>query len=231
MQLHVQYHPGQRPGDPADQYARTTCSGRISLEPESDERLMSRVLAGEQSALAVLVERHHSPLIGYLYRMVDGDRALAEDLTQETFIRLITSKSYVSTRPFKPWLYAIATNLARDHFKAAATRYSAGDRAMLGSTPTMDEAHGPEEIALRLEKGVEVANAIALLAPEYRSTLLLRFYGEMSLQEIALSLDVPLGTVKSRLSVGCCRLRDLLAPTHREDEKGVAEKITRGIKE
>ena len=176
---------------------------------------MARVMQGERSALAMLVERHHSALLGYLYRMLGGDRPLAEDLTQETFVRLLTSNSYQKARPFRPWLYAIATNLARDHFKAASTRHSSVGwdyaHTVKGNEP-VSGTPGPEERVLAMEMGAEIAKAIARLAPEYRSALLLRFYGELSLQEIALALDVPLGTVKSRLSVGCRRLRDLLAP-------------------
>ncbi len=203
----------------------------MQLETEGDEGLMSRVIAGERSPLTTLVERHHGPLIGYLYRMVGGDRALAEDLTQETFIRLITSKSYISTRPFKPWLYAIATNLARDHFKAAATRYSGDQHGEYSNEEAISELAGPEERALSAERHADVVSAIGRLATEYRAALLLRFYGELSLQEIALSLDVPLGTVKSRLSVGCRRLRELLALTDQEYEGAAAEKIMRGVKE
>ncbi|MEO8288271.1 MAG: RNA polymerase sigma factor [Chloroflexota bacterium] len=184
------------------------------MQTESDEQLMGRVKLGGGEALSLLVERHHSPLIGYLYRMVGGDRALAEDLVQETFVRVITSRSYRPTQPFKPWLYAIATNLARDHFKAADTRYLAGDPDIVGSGERAADqgvAPGPEDAVLRAERGQEVAAAMARLSPEYRSALLLRFYGELSLQEIAAALGIPVGTVKSRLSVGCRRLRDLLA--------------------
>jgi RNA polymerase sigma-70 factor (ECF subfamily) len=174
---------------------------------------MSSVMRGERSALAALVERHHAALLGYLYRMLGGDRPLAEDLTQDTFIRLLSSSNYQEARPFRPWLYAIATNLARDHFKAAGTRHAARGvvyTSMRGEP--VSDTPGPEEQVLAKETGAEVARAISRLAPEYRSALLLRFYGGLSLQEIALVLDVPLGTVKSRLSVGCRRLRDRLAP-------------------
>lgn len=170
---------------------------------------MALVMKGEQAALVCLIERHHSPLIAYLYRFLGGDRPLAEDLTQETFVRLIQQRSYQAGRPFKPWLYSIATNLARDHYKSAATRHSTPGEAALNMRK--EEAPGPEERALAAESSSEVAAALLQLAPEYRAALLLRFYTGMSLREIALSLDVPLGTVKSRLSVGCRRLRDLLA--------------------
>lgn len=179
----------------------------------SDEELMAR--AGEMAALGRLAERHHGPLLGYLYRLTGGDRPLAEDLLQESFVRVLQQRSYQAGRPFKPWLYAIATNLARDHFKAAAVR----TRAPTGEAPErIDDQPSPEAHALRSEQGGEVAAALARLPAEYRAALLLRFYGDMSLREIAATLDVPVGTVKSRLSVGCRRLRDLLSSVYERVE-------------
>ncbi len=170
---------------------------------------MVQVMAGDEMALSLLVERHHSPLLGYLYRFCNGDRALAEDLVQESFIRILRQVSYQPGRPFKPWLYTIATNLARDHFKSATVRHSAPvDEEQLAQL--LDNAPGPEDRVLSVEKGSDVAAALTQLGPEYRAAIILRFYNGLSLQEIAQTLNIPLGTVKSRLSVGTHRLRELL---------------------
>jgi RNA polymerase sigma-70 factor, ECF subfamily len=80
---------------------------------------MSAVMAGDRAALEELVRRHQGPLLGFYYRMLGGDRPLAEDLVQETFLRLLRQRTYTPSRAFKPWLYAVATNLARDHRRAA----------------------------------------------------------------------------------------------------------------
>jgi RNA polymerase sigma-70 factor (ECF subfamily) len=188
------------------------------MQERSDEQLMAAVMAGDQVALAALVTRHHAPLLGYLYRLVGGDRQLSEDLVQETLLHVLRQRTYQATRPFKPWLYMIATNLARDYFKSAAVRqrWLSGDEeeALLH---LYDSAPGPEERALAAEQGSEVRAALAQLREEYRVVLLLRFYQGFSLQEIAETLHIPLGTVKSRLSVGVHRLRSLLAPV----QKGV----------
>jgi len=179
---------------------------------------MAAVMAGDQVALAALVTRHHGPLLGYLYRLVGGDRQLSEDLVQETLLHVLRQRTYQSGRPFKPWLYMIATNLARDYFKSAVVRqcWRSGDSdgALLH---LYDSAPGPEERALAAEQGSEVQAALAQLREEYRVVLLLRFYQGFSLQEIAETLHIPLGTVKSRLSVGVHRLRAVLAPV----QKGV----------
>lgn len=188
------------------------------MEERSDEQLITAAMAGDQVALAALVARHHAQLLGYLYRLVGGDRPLAEDLVQETLLRILRQRTCQSERPFKPWLYAIATNLARDYFKSAAVRqrWREGDEeeALL---QLYDNAPGPEERALAAERGGEVRAALAQLREEYRLVLLLRFYQGFSLQEIAETLQIPLGTVKSRLSVGVQRLRTLLDPV----QKGV----------
>ncbi len=175
-------------------------------------------MAGDQEALAALVTRHHAPLLGYLYRLVGGDRQLSEDLVQETLLHVLRQRTYQTGRPFKPWLYMIATNLARDYFKSAAVRQcrqSGNEEEVL---LLLEECEpGPEERALMAEQGDEVRAALAQLGEEYRVALVLRFYQGFSLQEIAEALHIPLGTVKSRLSVGVRHLRTILAPV----QKGV----------
>ncbi len=142
--------------------------------------------------------------------MTGGDWSLAQDLTQETFLRVLCYHASRGSRPFRPWLYAIATNLARDHFKSAAVR-----RALSFDAPQFepceDERAGPESQALAAEQRTTIIAAFCTLSSEYRAVLLLRFYSEMSLQEVADILNIPLGTVKSRLSVGLSRLRKTLA--------------------
>jgi RNA polymerase sigma-70 factor (ECF subfamily) len=188
------------------------------MQERSDEQLMAAVQAGDQVALAVLVTRHHAPLLGYLYRLVGGDRQLSEDLVQETLLHVLRQRTYQAARPFKPWLYMIATNLARDYFKSAAVRQRwRGDDAEEALLHLSDSAPSPEERALAAEQGSEVRAALAQLREDYRVVVVLRFYQGFSLQAIAQTLHIPLGTVKSRLSVGVARLRSVLAPV----QKGV----------
>jgi RNA polymerase sigma-70 factor (ECF subfamily) len=183
------------------------------MQDASDEQLMAAASTGDQMALTTLVARHHAPLLGYLYRLVGGDRALAHDLVQETMLHMLRQRTCPPDHRFKPWLYTIATNLARDYFKSAAVRRRwRGDDAENALLDRCDSAPGPEDRALASELGSEVRAALAHLSQEYREVLLLRFYQGFSLQEIAETLQIPLGTVKSRLSVGLHRLRAALAP-------------------
>jgi RNA polymerase sigma-70 factor, ECF subfamily len=176
----------------------------------SDEQLLEKVRAGEMAALAPLVELYQRVLTGYLDRLVGADWALAQDLAQETFLRVLRQHATHGNRPFKSWLYAIATNMARDHFKASATRLST-PLASEYEVWILDDVPGPEEDVLRGEQRSALVEALNLLGMEYQTTLWLRFYCDLSLQEIADTLGIPLRTVKWRLSTGLRRLRSLLA--------------------
>ncbi len=174
----------------------------------TDEDLAYGIQQGRRNDLAELVERHHSPLIGYLYRLSGGDRLLAEDLAQEVFLRVLRSISqYRHPHPFKPWLYQIATNLARDHFKRAESRYVV---AMPDDASSFPADSQPEDAFLLSAEGQSVAQAIRLLPLHQREVVVLRYYQELSLAEIAGALAIPVGTVKSRLSLGIQRLRAML---------------------
>ncbi len=176
----------------------------------ADEQLARRVQRGHTADLAMLVERHHSPLLGFLYRLTGGDRALAEDLTQEAFLRALRSiQQYQPSRPFKPWLYAIAVNVARDHFKRADVRYAVtlADDELLALPDPIGLEETIEMDGLRV---AAISAAIGALPVHQREAIILRYYQDLSLAEIAAALDIPIGTVKSRLSLGLRHLRTVL---------------------
>ncbi len=171
---------------------------------ETDEQLAQQLQRGDRAALTALVERHYDPLLGYLYRLARGDRSLAQDMAQETFLRALRGiGGYEYPRPFKPWLYAIATNLARNHYTSADTRRT-GD--------AVDDDYGeddpPDAGLLEHDEAQAVVAALDLLPDHQREVIVLYFYQSLSLQAIADTLAIPLGTVKSRLSIGVSRLRE-----------------------
>ncbi len=175
----------------------------------TDEALAQGVKEGNRQHLALLVERHHSLLIGFLYRMTGGDRLAAEDLAQEAFLRVMRAiGQYEYPRPFKPWLYQIATNLTRDHYKQAETRRVVGTEE--DAEWMDDDAPLPEELLVMDAEVQQVVLALKRLPEHQRAAVILRYYEELPLAEIAEILDVPVGTVKSRLSMGLGRLRDAL---------------------
>lgn len=182
----------------------------------TDESLAFATQRGDSQALAELIARHHGPLIGYLYRMCGGDRALAEDLTQEALLRVLRGiDRYAYPRPFKPWLYRIATNLARDHFKRADTRLteSLGEDNNDRST-TAPSIEG--QLIAAADRDAVIAAVMAL--PEtHRAVIVMRYYQAMPHAEIATALGIPIGTVKSRLHNAHKRLRCVLEDEHNED--------------
>jgi RNA polymerase sigma-70 factor (ECF subfamily) len=178
---------------------------------QNDEALAQRIQQGGQQAMELLVDRYQGPLFAYLYRLTDGDAALAEDLVQESFVRVLRSiEQYQYPRPFKPWLYSIATNLGRDHFKRLSTRQTTYLTEAIANQPDPGSAASPEAVALAQAEATLLRAALLDLPDHQRETLILRYYQEFSLQEIAEIQNLPVGTVKSRLSLGLKRLRSLM---------------------
>jgi RNA polymerase sigma-70 factor (ECF subfamily) len=171
----------------------------------SDEDLMAAVATGDETALITLIDRYADRVHAYLLRH-SGNREDADDLLQETWVRVARSaKRFDTARRFRSWIYGIATNLARDLFRRRMTK----ERALreLSTHPTATPG------ADSIDRG-ELRDRIAELPENMRAVLLLRYYEGMSEAEMAEALDVPRGTVKSRLHTALRRLRG---------EYGVAE--------
>lgn len=175
----------------------------------SDETLAQQAQQGQTDSLRQLVERHHSSLVGYLYRMVNGDRPLAEDLAQESFLRMVRNLAqYEYPKRFKTWLYAIATNQVRDYYRRAEMRHtqSMPEKLILPQTGSLS----PEAVTIQQDETRRALAALADLPDKQREAIVLFYYEEMSLAEVAEVLAIPVGTVKSRLSVGIGRLRQTI---------------------
>jgi RNA polymerase sigma-70 factor (ECF subfamily) len=175
---------------------------------QTDEYLALGVQQGRTDDLVALVERHYDPLVGYLYRLNGGDRELAEDLVQDTFFQVLRSiRQYQYPRPFKAWLYAIATNLARNHYKRAEIRRSFPvDGQVLAGLAGETDVQSIEDA----DEARRAAAMLTALPSHQREVIVLRYYQELALGEISAVLHIPVGTVKSRLSLGLRRLRTLL---------------------
>ena len=158
--------------------------------------------------LADLVERYQNRLVRYLLYLT-GRREHAEDLAQETWIRVLQRGSqYDGRQPFDPWLFAIARNLAIDYLRKIRA-VQTGSLPDDGNEMLLLPSSGPSpfEAAARSEDAMRLAGRLQILPPLYREALLLRFQEELSLAEIAQVVGAPVTTVTSRIYRGLAALR------------------------
>ncbi|MDQ0091026.1 RNA polymerase sigma-70 factor (ECF subfamily) [Paenibacillus anaericanus] len=184
----------------------------------TDEQLLMQFKQGNTAVLELFVYRYHQTIYAYLYRLT-SKRQLAEDLAQECFVRVFTAlQAGRLPERFRPWIYRIATNLCRDVWKSGAYRYEVTAK----DTGVYDAADGGKDtVASFLDKQYEreaVIAALGALPEEERQIVILRFYEELKLEEIAELLELPLGTVKSKLYRAFRRLADILQKGEDQDE-------------
>ena len=173
--------------------------------PVDDRELVRQTLAGDPRAFGEIVARYQRGLYNLAWRMV-RDRETARDLTQDIFIRVHRSLGkYDPIYPFTSWIYRVGTNLCIDYIrkKKLATvsldaPISVGD-GEIATREIEDTAQDPTLDAERSERGAMVAASLAKLPENHRVVLILRHQRDLSYDEIALIMDVPLGTVKARI--------------------------------
>ena len=190
--------------------------------PDLDDELMERYRAGDEDAFTLLVRRHQQPLINFIARYIN-DRDGAEDLAQETFIRIFkASRHYKPGQAhFKTWMYHIASNLCKNELRnrGRRNRYrvdrvvdSDGDSEpidLIENTPA-DVAFQPEVALERKELHDAIQRAIAELPEQYRMPLVLRDLQGLSYDEISSALELRSGTTKSRINRARLMLKDKL---------------------
>ena len=138
--------------------------------------------------------------VSYFYL---GDRHQAEDVTQDVFVRLLTNAPDLEEGKEKPWLLKVALNRCRDIWRAAWVK-----RVVLGS-PAMELTPAPDRMDENLEKQ-ELLASIRRLPADFRDVILLHYYQGYGIAEIAQMLNVPEGTISSRLSRGRKKLEEIL---------------------
>ena len=186
--------------------------------PDADLAALAR--SGREAAFRELVRRYERPVFSLIFRMV-RDRETSEDLAQETFIKVLNHiDRYRPEFKFSSWLFKIANNLTIDHLRKRQLKTISIDGSPHAATAaeveasTFDvEARGEsalEEMQSR-ELGSAIERAIAKLRPEYRACILLRHVEDRSYEEIAATLDLPLGTVKTYIHRARHELREALA--------------------
>ncbi len=173
----------------------------------TDEELIADFVAGDQAAFAQLVERYRRELFSFLQRFIN-EAALADDLFQETFIQVYRSAAtFDPKRRFRPWLFTIAANKARDYLRANLRRGAQsldnlaghdGESATFMELMESDTLSAPDRL-IDMEDADTVRQIIARMPGIYREVLLLSYYNRFAYKEISNMLGIPLGTVKSRL--------------------------------
>ena len=176
-------------------------------QSQSDEQVFEAFRADEPDAYRELIERHHDDLLRFLTRMM-GDRAAAEDVFQETFLQIhISAATFDTSRRFRPWLFTIAANKARDMLRKKNRRKTVELSAPIRKSESgasfidlLEVDVPPPDAAMDLaQRDEQVQQALDQLGPALREVLLLAYFQRLSYAQIAEDLGIPLGTVKSRM--------------------------------
>ncbi len=173
----------------------------------SDEALLVAYREGDRTAFERIIERYRAELLNFLTRFLNG-RAAAEDVFQETFLQIhLSADQFDASRSFKPWLFTIAANKARDHHRRQKRRAAASLSTPIGHSDDggtlvdllEGDAETPDAPVERSEDAGRIREVVDAMPSHYREILLLSYFHRMSYQQISETLEVPLGTVKSRL--------------------------------
>ncbi len=181
----------------------------MTAESLSDEELFSEFQKGNETSFELLVKRYEKRLVGLLFKTTH-QMDLAEDVFQETFIKVYQKKHLFDTsRPFRPWLFRIGINCANDHL-----------RSKKNLPPMPDESHFetedknmpmPHEILSRAEIGSHIAGAVEKLPELQRQIFWMREHEKMSYQDISDALERPVNTLKSDMRRALGKLKKILA--------------------
>ena len=145
----------------------------------------------DDAFVRALYAEHGGALLRYALHLTGGDRQKAEDLVQETIVRAWRHPEALADRPARPWLFAVARNLAVDAYRARQSRPPETGQEAFDTLPAHDDAD-------RTLESWAVAEALASLRPDHRSVIVETYYRGCSVAEAAATLGIPAGTVKSR---------------------------------
>lgn len=191
----------------------------LDLPNLPDADVVSLAQRGNEGAFRELIRRYERPVFSLIYRMV-RDSAAAEDLSQDAFIKVLNNlDKYRPEFKFSSWLFKIANNVAIDALRKrqldtismdGSPHAGTASEVEASSFELSDGAESPlDELASR-ELGEIIEQAIAKLRPEYRNCIMLRHVEGRSYEEIAATLDLPLGTVKTYIHRARHQLREAL---------------------
>ena len=175
-----------------------------SASSEQDRTLVIEALSGGQEAYQQLMEKYREPIRRHVHRMV-RDKGMVDDLVQESFIKAFTSLgSYSSDYAFSTWLYKIATNHTIDYLRKRKLSTFSIDQPAPGSDDNRtyelpDTTYRPDRHVMEDQRRALIQEAIDALPPKYHRVIVMRHQQDLSYDEIAEELDLPLGTVKAHI--------------------------------
>ncbi len=191
---------------------------QVAVMTDQDGLLVQRCQANDLSAFDEIVARYQNRIYHFVRRMVGND-TVAEDITQDVFLKAFRNISaFRQESSLQTWLFRIASNLCRDNYRRKQRetawfsfwRKSPNDDESSEEIELPDVSHAPERNYMQAELGDMIQNAIQQLSPVLREAIILHEIEEMPYEEVAQTLGVPLGTVKSRIFHGRSRLRKVL---------------------
>lgn len=179
------------------------------MSRETENNIIAKILSGDDQAYAYLVNKYQAPIYNLAYRMT-GQLQETEDLTQEIFIKAYESlKKFDVNRKFFPWLYTIALNTLRNHLKKRkpVVLY---DEENFHQKPAVANPHDPETMVNRAEASRRLDQKIQKLPLLQQEAVVLRYYQDLSFEDIAEILDITLSAAKMRVYRGLEKLAGLL---------------------
>jgi len=188
-------------------------NSKFSPRAKEDMELVVLAQQGNQQSFAKLMERYRDSIYFMVLKMVHN-RDDAEDLTQEAFSKAFNSlRNYSAEYAFSTWLFKIATNNCIDFIRKKRLQTTSLDSSTItneeGESPTIavaDYNPNPEQSIIKEQRAARIREVIEKLSPKYKQLIEMRYFDELSYEEIAAQLDLPLGTVKAQLF----RAKDLL---------------------
>jgi RNA polymerase sigma-70 factor (ECF subfamily) len=183
------------------------------MDSELEKKLVIRAQAGDRQAFMELVDHYKTPVFNLIYRMTNGSMQESDDLAQETFLRTFEGLgSFKAQKRFFPWLYTICLNIIRNHMQKKNPVPAAGYD--LPGHSVNEETGNPEALYLQRQENDMVQEGLLQLTEEQRAAIILRYYQDLTHEDIAQILGLSTSGVKMRVKRGLANLRSHL---HRED--------------
>ena len=194
----------------------------------TDEQLLQEHRRGRSERFELLVRRYSQELFRFAYRLL-GSPAAAEDIVQETFLQVhLSMERFDVSRRFRPWVFTIAANKARDYLRSKKRRPEVPlDAVADGSSdggPSFSDllggrSVGPAVALEREERSSRVRQLVEQLPLHLKEVLVLGYYHGFAYKEMASVLDVPIGTIKSRLHSAVAKMGDLISSLEPDEDE------------